>query len=97
MPDYLYSRPATGPLWPVVDTNEFLIGVVALFAGRPDLPQKIIDALAADKTADKSTTLFNYLFVPASREAFGAEYHFASYRVLRPEEVDIAIRASKPG
>jgi hypothetical protein len=38
--------------------------------------------------------LFDYLFVEATGEAFGAEhYFFAGYRVLRPEEVDLAIGA----
>jgi hypothetical protein len=85
------------PLWPVVDADEFLYGVVCLFVGRPDFPQKIIGALTRDKASGKSTTLFDYLFVAASGEAFGAEHHFAGYRVLHPEEVDIAIRASDSG
>jgi hypothetical protein len=84
------------PLWPVVDADQFLAGVVHLFAGRPDLPEKIIDALARDKAADKAASLFDYLFVPASREAFGAENYFAGYRVLRPEEVDLAVGAQNP-
>jgi hypothetical protein len=83
----------TAPLWPVVDADQFLTGVVKLFAARPDLPEKIIGALARDKGARKRSALFDYLFVPAADEAFGAEHHFAGYRVLRPEEVDIAIRA----
>jgi hypothetical protein len=81
------------PLWPVVDSDQFLYGVVRLFADRPDLPQKILNTLARDKGAGKPAALFDYLFVPASREAFGAENYFAGYRVLRPEEVDLAMGA----
>jgi hypothetical protein len=87
----------TAPLWPVVDADQFLVGVVNLFAARPDLPHKIIGALARDKSTGKSTTLFDYLFIAAPSEAFGAEHHFAGYRVLHPEEVDIAIRAPESG
>jgi hypothetical protein len=82
------------PLWPVVDADEFLYGAVCLFASRPDFPQKIIGALTRDKAAGKSTALFDYLFVAAPGEAFGAEHYFAGYRVRHPEEVDVAIRAS---
>jgi hypothetical protein len=85
------------PLWPVVDADQFLVGVVDLFAARPDLPEKIISALARDKAAGESTALFDYLFIAAPGEAFGAEHHFAGYRVLHPEEVDIAIRAPDSG
>lgn len=85
---------APAPLWPVVDADRFLYGVVCLFAERPDLPQKIIGALSRDKAAGKRTALFDYLFVAAPGEAFGAEHYFAGYRVLHPEEVDVAIRAS---
>jgi hypothetical protein len=85
------------PLWPVVDADQFLTGVVSLFAGRPDLPEKILNALARDKGAGKPATLFDYLFVPASGEAFGAEHYFAGYRVMRPEEIDLAVGALDPG
>jgi hypothetical protein len=36
----------------------------------------------------------DYLFVPASGEAFGAENYFAGYRVTRPEKVDLATGTS---
>jgi hypothetical protein len=42
------------PLWPVVDSDQFLYGVVRLFADRPDLPQKILNTLARDKGAADS-------------------------------------------
>lgn len=81
------------PLWPVVDADQFLTGVVCLFAGRPDLPQKIIDALARDKISGQRTSLFDYLFVAASGEADGAKDYFAGYRVRCPEEIDLALGA----
>jgi hypothetical protein len=81
------------PLWPVVDADQFLHGVVCLFAARPDLPQKIIGALARDKRSGKITSLFDYLFVAAPGETVGAEHYFAGYRVLRPEEIDFAVGA----
>jgi nucleotide-binding universal stress UspA family protein len=76
------------PLLPVVDADQFLYGVVRLFTGRPDLPEKILSPLARDKGSDKPA-----LFVIASGEAFGAEHYFAEYRVLRPEEIDLAVGA----
>jgi hypothetical protein len=91
------DRGMNTPLWPVVEADGFLYGVVCLFAERPDLPQKIIGALACDKAAGKRSALFDYLFVAAPGEAFGAEHYFAGYRVLHPEEVDVAIRASDSG
>ena len=69
------------------------LSVVRLFAARPDLPEKIIDALARDKSSEKISTLFDYLFVPASGKAFGAEHYFAGYRVMRLEEIDLAVGA----
>jgi hypothetical protein len=70
------------------------LSVVRLFAARPDLPEKIIDALARDKSSEKISTLFDYLFVPTSGEAFGAEhYFFAGYRVMLLEEIDLAVGA----
>jgi CheY-like chemotaxis protein len=66
-------------------------------SARPDLPQKIISALARDKASVKSAALFGYLFAATSGEAFGAEHYFAVYRVKRPEEIDVAIRAPDVG
>lgn len=84
------------PLWPVVDADELLIGVVHLFARRPDLPQKILNALASDKIASKRLPLFNLLFLPAT-EADGAKHYFAGYRVQRPKEIDLALGAANAG
>jgi hypothetical protein len=61
--------------------------------GRPDLPQKVISALARDKVSGKSAALFGYLCAAAPGEAFGAEHYLAAYRIKRAKEVDIAIRA----
>jgi hypothetical protein len=62
-----------------------------LFAARPDLPQKVISALARDKVSGKSTALFGHLCAAATRQAFGAEHNLAGYRVERTEELDVAI------
>jgi hypothetical protein len=83
----------TAPLWPVVNADELLIGVVSLFAGRPDLPQKIIDSLARDEIGGKTASVFDYLFVAASSKADGAKDYFAGYRVRRPEEIDLTLGA----
>ena len=56
-----------------------------------DLPAKIVSAFVRDKEPDQSTSLFYYLFVPASGEAFGTEHYFAGYRIMRPDEIDLAI------
>ena len=58
-----------------------------------DLPAKIVSAFGRDKEPDQSTSLFYYLFVPASGEAFGTEHYFAGYRIMRPDEIDLAIGA----
>jgi hypothetical protein len=84
-------RPTEAALLPYLFENA--IAVVCLSAGRPDLPEKILSPLARDKGSDKPASLFDYLFVPASGEAFGAEHYFAEYRVLRPEEIDLAVGA----
>jgi hypothetical protein len=81
----------------VVEADRFLYAVVCLFADRPDLPQKIISARARDEAAGKRSALFDYLFVAATCEAFGAEHDLAGYRIKRPEEIDLAIRAPEFG
>ncbi|MEO6783537.1 MAG: hypothetical protein ABI407_18805 [Bradyrhizobium sp.] len=65
--------------------------------GRPDLPQKIIGALARDKVAGKSAALCDHLCPAATCEAFRAEDDLAVYRVKRPEELHIAIRTTDFG
>lgn len=58
---------------------------------RLDLPAKIVGAFVHDKEPDQSTSLFNYLLVPTSGEAFRTEHYFAGYRIMRPDEIDLAI------
>ena len=87
----------SAPLWPVVKADELLLGVVHLFAARPDLPQKVIGALARQEGPSKIGPVFDHLFVVASGEADGAKDNFAGYRVRRPEEIDAALRALDSG
>jgi hypothetical protein len=68
-----------------------------LSAARPDLPQKVISALAGDKVSGKSAALFGYLCEAATCEAFGAEHYLAGYRIKRPEDIDFAIRTPEFG
>ena len=67
---------------------------VDLFARRPDLPQKLINELAADEFGEQRGSVFDYLLVAAARATYGTEdYFIAGYRLLRPEEVEIAMGA----
>jgi hypothetical protein len=64
---------------------------------RPDLPLKIISALAGDKVSGECAALLGYNCAAAPGEAFRAEHDLACYRVKRPEELNIAIRTPDIG
>jgi hypothetical protein len=70
---------------------------VCLFAARPDLPQKIIGALARDEVSGQRTALLHYVFVSTPCEAFWAEHDWAGYQVKCPQQRNLAMGALEFG
>ena len=81
----------SAPLWPVVDADALLTGVIELLAGRPDLAQKLLDLRRRDESAGKTSTLYSYLFEIAPRSANGAENYIAAIRRRSTEQLDLAV------
>jgi hypothetical protein len=82
------------PLYPYVDAEDLLRGMVELFALYPHLPKHLNGLLAGHEASGEGFSVFNHVFVGASNKAVVAEDYLASYRLRTVEELQITSAAT---